>query len=163
MPGRRAWTIGGNVMNMDVQVSWSREAGVLVASLSGRVDHANSAAFYDTLKEGLPEHERTLALDCSRLTYMGSAGLRVLLDLTRKFRGPGRAMGLCGLPAGIASVVRLSGFNKIIPVHESVAEAVEAISGKVKVGEPVDAPEEEAAEGSKPSKGFRFRLGDRSI
>ncbi len=146
---------------MDVQVSWSRDAGVLVASVSGRVDSGNSADFHDALKEGIPEGERALVLDCGQLTYMGSAGLRVILDMTRVFRGPGKALGLCRLQAGIESVVRLSGFNKIIPVHESVAEAVEAMSGKVKVGEPDDAAEEEEA--SKPSKGFRFRLGGRSI
>ena len=151
---------------MDVQVSWSRDAGVLVATLSGRVDTANSPALHEALKEGIPEGERTLALDCSALTYMSSAGLRVILDMTRRFRGPGKALGLCGLPAGIEGVVRLSGFDKIIPVHESVAEAVAAISSKVNVGgaaDADDAAEEEAAEAPEPSRGFRFRLGKRSI
>ena len=150
-------------MAMDVQLSWSREAGVLVASVSGRVDSANSPAFHDALKEGIPEGERALALDCSEMTYMSSAGLRVILDMTRRFRGPGRALGLCGLPAGIKGVVKLSGFDKIIPVYESVAEAVGAISGKVNVGEVSDAAEEAGEEASEPSRGFRFRLGDRSI
>lgn len=148
---------------MNVQVSWSREAGVLVASVSGRVDGANCTAFHEALKEGLAEGERTLALDCSRLTYMSSAGLRVLLEMTRTFRGPNRAMGLCGLPEGIDSVVRLSGFDKIIPVHESISDAIAAISSKVGVGEPVDAPEESVVDEPESSGGFRFRLGKRSI
>lgn len=150
-------------MSMDVKVSWSRDAGVLVGSVSGRVDSGNSAAFHEALKEGIPENERALVLDCGELQYMGSAGLRVILQMTRKFRGPGKALSLCGLQAGIESVVRLSGFYKIIPVHGSIAEAVAAVSGKVDVGEVDDAAEEEAVEAPKPSKGFRFRLGDRSI
>ena len=149
---------------MDAQVNWSRDAGVLVASLSGRVDSGNSAALHETLKEGIPEGERTLALDCGQLTYMSSAGLRVLLDMSQRFRGPRKAMGLCGLPESIDSVVRLSGFDKIIPVHETIADAVAAITGKVDVGDGAARKEavEEAEEAEESSGGFRFRLGKRS-
>ena len=148
---------------MDVHVSWSREAGVLVASVSGRIDSGNSAAFEDALKEGMPEGERALALDCDRLTYMSSAGLRVVLELSRKFQGPRKAMSLCGLPEGIDSVVRLSGFDKIIPVHDSIADAVAAISSKVDVGKPDDAAAEAGVDEPESAGGFRFRLGERSI
>ncbi|MXX35004.1 MAG: STAS domain-containing protein [Gemmatimonadetes bacterium] len=155
--------LDGDVRNMDVQVSWNRDAGVLVASLTGRVDGSNSAALHEALKEGMPEGERTLALDCAQLTYMSSAGLRVVLDMSRRFQGPNRAMGLCGLPEGIESVVRLSGFDKIIPVHESVADAVAAIASKVDVGPAADAAEEAGEDEQESSGGFRFRLGDRSL
>ena len=147
---------------MDVQVSWSRDAGVLVASLSGRVDSGNSAALHEVLKEGIPEGERTLAMDCGQLTYMSSAGLRVLLDMSQRFRGPRKAMGLCGLPEGIDSVVRLSGFDKIIPVHESIADAVAAVSSRVNVGDAADAAEEAVVDAPEPTGGSRFRLGGRS-
>lgn len=150
---------------MDLQVKWSRDGGVLVASLSGRIDSGNCADFEDALKEGIPEGERGLALDCGQLAYMSSAGLRVLLDLTRRFSGPGRAMGLCGLPQSIESVVRLSGFDKIIPVHDSIADAVAAISGKVgDVREAVveEVAEEAVEESPESSRRFSFRLGKRS-
>lgn len=148
---------------MEVSVSWSRDGGVLVASLSGRVDSGNCAVLHEALKEGIPEGERTLAMDCGQLTYMSSAGLRVLLDMSQRFRGPRKAMGLCGLPEGIDSVVRLSGFDKIIPVHESVADAVAAISGKAGVGGPDNAPEEAVVDEPESSGGFSFRLGKRSM
>ena len=148
---------------MEVSVSWSRDAGVLVASLSGRVDSGNCAVLHEALKEGIPEGERTLAMDCGQLTYMSSAGLRVLLDMSQRFRGPRKAMGLCGLPEGIDGVVRLSGFDKIIPVHESVADAVAAISGKGGVVGRDDAPEEAVADEPESSGGFSFRLGKRSV
>lgn len=147
---------------MEVQVSWSRDAGVLVASLSGRVDSGNSAVLHEALKEGIPEGERTLAMDCGQLTYMSSAGLRVLLDMSQRFRGPRKAMGLCGLPESIESVVKLSGFDKIIPVHGSIADAVAAISGKVDVGDAPDAAEEAVVDEPESTGGFRFRLGKRS-
>ena len=115
---------------MDMQVSWNRRAGVLVGSLSGRVDSANGEAFHDALGEGIREGERALVLDCAQLSYIGSAGLRALLAAARKFQGPDQAIGMCGLTGPIRSVVALSGFDKIIPVHESMTEALTAVSGE---------------------------------
>ena len=120
---------------MEVQVGWSREAGVIVASLGGRVDSGNSAAFRDALEEGIPEGERALVLDCGRLSYMSSAGLRVLLVIARKFQGPDQAIGMCRLTETIRSVVSHSGFDKIIPVHGSLADAVTEVSGEESVGD----------------------------
>lgn len=115
---------------MDMQVSWNRRAGVLVASLSGRVDSANGEAFHAALGDGIREGERALVLDCARLSYIGSAGLRALLSTARKFQGPEQAIGMCGLTGPIRSVVALSGFDKIIPVHGSMTEALTAVSGE---------------------------------
>ena len=146
---------------MDVQVNWSRSGEVLVAVLSGRVDSSNSATFHDALKEGIPDGERALAIDCSGLSYLSSAGLRVLLDMVRVFREPNKALALCELSGSIASVVRLSGFDKIIPVHETRAEAVAAIRSQVDFDKVEE--EEEVGEESQESTGaFSFRLGKRS-
>ena len=115
---------------MYMEVSWNRRAGVLVAAVSGRVDNANGEAFQAALKDGIPEGEPALVLDCARLSYIGSAGLRGLLAAARRFQGPGQAIGMCGLKGPIRSVVALSGFDKIIPVHGSMTEALTAVSGE---------------------------------
>ena len=44
---------------------------------------------------------------------------------------------MCGLSAAIHSVVSLSGFDKVIPVHGSLADAIAAITGEDQDG---DAP-----------------------
>lgn len=113
---------------MDMQVTFSRQAGVLVASPAGRVDSANSLGFREALESGIPSGERALLLDLGRLSYMSSAGLRVLLMVARKFQGPGNAIGVCSLSAALQSVMSLSGFDKIMPVYETVDDALRSIS-----------------------------------
>lgn len=113
---------------MDLKVSWERTNGVLIASPSGRVDGVSSAAFREALVSEVPAGERALLLDLRDLSYMSSAGLSVLLVLAKRFRGSGKAMGMCGLPAAIAAVVTLSGFDKIIPVYETRDAALETMS-----------------------------------
>ena len=113
---------------MDLKVSWERMNGVLIASPAGRVDSVNSVAFREALVSEVPAGERALLLDLRDLSYMSSAGLSVLLVLAKRFRGSGKAMGMCGLPAAIAAVVTLSGFDKIIPVYETRDAALETMS-----------------------------------
>ena len=113
---------------MDLKVSWERMDGVLIASPMGRVDSVNSASFREALVSEVLTDERALLLDLCDLSYMSSAGLSVLLVLVKRFRGSGKAMGMCGLPAAIAAVVTLSGFDKIIPVYETRDAALEAMS-----------------------------------
>ena len=111
---------------MDFQVDWERVAGVLIAAPAGRVDSANSADFRAAMESGIPPGERALLLDLQHLSYMSSAGLSVILTVARKFRQTGQTIAMCGLSGPIRSVVSLSGFDKIIPVHESRAAALEA-------------------------------------
>lgn len=113
---------------MDLKVSWERTNGVLIASPSGRVDGVSSTAFREALVSEVPAGERALLLDLRGLSYMSSAGLSVLLVMAKRFRGSGKAMGMCGLPAAIAAVVTLSGFDKIIPVYETRDAALETMS-----------------------------------
>ena len=114
---------------MAIRVSWSRPAGVLVASVAGRVDSANSMAFRTALEEGIAEDDRTLVLDFRHLSYLSSAGLRVLLIVARRFRQPDHAVGMCHLTEPIRHVMSISGFDKVIPIHETRTEALAAVSG----------------------------------
>lgn len=119
---------------MDMQVSFSRRAGVLIASPAGRVDSANSLEFREALESGIPSAERALLLDLEQLSYMSSAGLRVLLMVARRFQGPDNAIGVCSLSAALRSVMSLSGFDKIMPVFETMDDALKSISTEEYVG-----------------------------
>lgn len=143
---------------MDLQVSWERMDGVLIASPMGRVDSVNSVEFREALVSELPSDERALLLDLRGLSYMSSAGLSVLLVLAKRFRGSGKAMGMCRLPGAISAVVTLSGFDKIIPVYETRDAALEVMSRPEEADlprSPAEAPEaasgEEAASDRKRS------------
>lgn len=146
---------------MDLKVSWERMDGVLIASPMGRVDSVNSAAFREALVSEVPSDERALLLDLCGLSYMSSAGLSVLLVLAKRFRGSGKAMGMCGLPAAISAVVTLSGFDKIIPVYETRDAALEAMSLPEDAERPRSAAEPPEAASGEQAASDRKRSGPR--
>ena len=146
---------------MDQQVGWDREAGVLIASLEGRVDSSNNLALRQALESGIPSGVRAFLLDLRGLSYMSSAGLSVLLVMARKFRGPGKAIGMCGLSGTIAAVVSLSGFDRIIPVYETREEAL-AVMGRQDEDDPApDAAEASRAASEEAPAPERARSGPR--
>lgn len=112
---------------MSARVGWSRDSGILVATVIGRIDNANSSECAEMLESGAGEEEQSLILNLSQLSYISSAGLRVLLLTAKRFTGTGQAFGLCELSSGVGEVIYVSGFADIIPVYESQAAAVAAI------------------------------------
>ena len=146
---------------MDLKVSWERMNGVLIASPAGRVDSVSSAAFREALVSEVPPDERALLLDLRGLSYMSSAGLSVLLVLAKRFRGSGKAMGMCGLPAAIAAVVTLSGFDKIIPVYDTRDAALETMSLPEDADSAPQAAEAPSAASDQETDSNRKRSGPR--
>lgn len=120
---------------MAMDLSWDREAGMLIATLSGRIDSANSMDCYEKLKSGIGSSEQSLLLNMAGVTYLSSAGLRVLLMLARKFTDPEKIFAVTEVADHINEVINVSGFTRIIPVYRSRSEAVEAITDTTPTGD----------------------------
>ena len=109
-------------------ISTERQGTTLIAKTAGRVDGANAREFQDDLEEAIEPTDRTVVLDLEDLTYISSAGLRVILLIAKSLRRQGAKITVCSLSDSIRQVFEISGFDKIIPVHDSQAEAVSAES-----------------------------------
>jgi anti-anti-sigma factor len=54
--------------------------------LSGEIDISNAAHFARALKESVSNFDHELILDLSHVTYVDSAGIRVMFDLWRRLK-----------------------------------------------------------------------------
>lgn len=112
---------------MKIDLKWRREGGIAIASVLGRIDNASADDFQSLVENGLGPDDDFLVVDMERVAFMSSAGLRVCLILARKL---GREkFALCSLTELNREVVAVSGFDRLIPVHESQADAIKAIGG----------------------------------
>lgn len=94
-----------------------------VYSPKGRIDAANAAVAERDVLAVLERSGPSLILDLSQLDYISSAGLRVLLVAAKTARGRnGRAL-IVGPRASVHEVLRMSGFDKIIPIAASLEDA----------------------------------------
>ena len=113
---------------MSFVIDWSDENGARIAAVDGRVDSTNSHDFDAALQEGSGADTEALILDLAGVSFMSSAGLRVLLRMAKAFASP-RTLIVCGLSPLLAEIFTISGFNQIVTIHKSKAAALSALTG----------------------------------
>lgn len=106
-----------------------QEGATAVLDVQGRIDSATAGRFEQELDGVLAARPEGLVIDLAGLSYMSSAGLRVLLVTARRCQAEGCAMVLCGLGATIREVFDISGFSAIFDIAETRAEATARLNG----------------------------------
>ena len=86
--------------------------GTLTATLDGRLDTATAPLLTDLLNETYDSIE-ALILDCEKLTYISSAGLRVLLTAHKRMNGK---MTLTKVGELVMEVFEMTGFADILVI-----------------------------------------------
>ena len=109
-----------------IDVKWQQEHGVLVGALLGRIDSSTAVDFLAAVNGRLGSDDNKLVLDFERVRYISSAGLRVCLMIARRFSPPDKSFGICGLSQFNRDIVTVSGFDKIISLFGSQADAIGA-------------------------------------
>ena len=111
-----------------MNVESRREGTSLVLKADGRVDGTNASEFQDAMKAEINDNDRAVVLDLQDLTYISSAGLRVVLLIAKDLQRQGAKIAACSLSDPVREVFVISGFDKIIPIHDSQDSAIGALS-----------------------------------
>ncbi len=101
--------------------------GVTVLEAAGRLDAAGAAAFEREVLGRVAAGERSIVVDCSKLVYINSAGLRVLLVAAKRLAAAGGGFALAAAAGQIRSVVDIVGFDTVFPVCDTVEAATTAV------------------------------------
>jgi anti-sigma B factor antagonist len=101
---------------------------VTVLALAGELDSVTAADARERIGELVPTDGAVL-LDLGEMTYMSSAGLRVLLLVYRQVREAGVPLALARIGADVREVMVETGFLDFFTVVDSVDEGVEALGG----------------------------------
>lgn len=95
----------------------------------GRIDAANAAVAESDVLALLEKAGPSVILDLSQVDYLSSAGLRVLLVGAKTARAKGGKAVIVAPKPAVLEILRMSGFDKIIPVADSREAAQAVISG----------------------------------
>ena len=111
-----------------MDVTTEREDGVLSVRVEGRIDGSTVLAFHEAIETALEDGDHTVIVDCEQLTYIGSAGLRTVLALTKAVSNRDAQFALYAVSAHVMSIFEKSGFDTIITIRPSRAEAIAALA-----------------------------------
>jgi anti-sigma B factor antagonist len=110
-----------------MQLSKHMHGDVTVIALDGSLDSATATRTQQDLEELVPPGAPVL-LDLSRMSYMSSAGLRVLLLVYRQARRSGARLALVAVPRDAYEIMAATGFLDFFTVADSVAGGVTALT-----------------------------------
>ena len=77
-----------------------------------------------------PDSDLAVAVDCAKVTFISSAGLRVFLIVAREISQRGGKLAVCNLNKMLGELFTISGFDRIIPVHADVESASASLRGE---------------------------------
>lgn len=83
--------------------------------VKGRLD----AASCPTAQAFLDRVQGQVTVDCSRLEYISSAGLGVLLRTQKRLMGSSGRLRLAGVSPHVADVMRYSGLDRIFEIEKA--------------------------------------------
>ena len=81
--------------------------------MEGRLDTTTAPEFDSFLKENLVG-VKALTIDCKNLTYVSSAGLRVLLSAQKKMKADMKLKNVCEL---VMEVFEMTGFVDVLVIE----------------------------------------------
>jgi len=110
-----------------VNVTTERIDDVLSADVEGRIDGSNVVQFEEAVRTAIEDSDRAVIMNFEKLVYISSAGLRAILLTAKSLQNRDAKLLLCSLSDRIREVFEISGFDKILPIHPSKAEALDSL------------------------------------
>ncbi|MEJ2746379.1 MAG: STAS domain-containing protein [Anaerolineae bacterium] len=95
-------------------------------TISGRIDSSNAGEFDTAVKSALGEGRYNLVLDLANVSYMSSAGLRVMVAALRECKKlPNNGDVRLSSPSDrVAEVLELAGLSEMFPTFDDALSAV---------------------------------------
>ena len=100
-------------------------ANAHIIALQGQVNSANAATVETEVLAVVQQGARNVLLDMRELSYISSAGLRVVLVLAKRLKQAGGKLVIYGMQPHVREVFDISGFLAILNVTGTRAEALE--------------------------------------
>ncbi len=107
---------------------------VAIVDIEGNLDTTTAPTARGGFDSLLDEAQKTILVNLAKLDYTSSAGLRVLLALAKELQMVGGKLHLCSLNDTVRDIFEMSGFDGILKVFPSEAEALAAFRCTASVG-----------------------------
>jgi anti-sigma B factor antagonist len=102
---------------------------VLILNADGGLDSSNVEDFVSELSRLVEAGARKLVVDCSRLGFVSSYGIAVLVRLHKKLAERGGHVKLAALDSRLARFLEIAGLARVFELYPNADEARQAFRG----------------------------------
>lgn len=107
----------------------TRQNQIAIFSLAGRLDSGSSPEFDKMIVQAMENGFRYIILDCQKLDYITSAGLRVVVKTAKKLKPEEGRIILCAMADYVKEVFEIAGFDSFLPILPTLEDGIRMISG----------------------------------
>jgi anti-anti-sigma factor len=108
-----------------MEITTRQSYDVLIVDLNGRLDSLAAGRAYDEMVRIVKEHKQVL-VNLEKLEFITSAGLRVLLTAAKLLQSSRGKFKLCNPNERVKEVLETCGFNSLISLYATEAEAIKS-------------------------------------
>ena len=91
------------------------KGGVLIVKMVGRLDGMTTPAAEKRIFDQIYAGHNNILLDFSVVDYVSSAGMRMLLSMTKKLKHQGKFV-ICSVKEDVLNVFKMSGFDALLDI-----------------------------------------------
>jgi anti-sigma B factor antagonist len=103
-----------------------QQDGILVCSLSGRLDAVSANGTSSELLELIGGNVVKVLLNLEKLEYVSSLGLRVFVQAAKQLGGKGGTLKLCSATAPVRKVLEISALDTLLDLRDNEADALQS-------------------------------------
>lgn len=106
---------------MDGLVSIKEEAkgDILILRMSGRLDAVSSPTAERKVFDHINSGQYKLLFDFSGIDYLSSAGMRMLLSVTKKLKSLSGKLVLFSVTSNVMDILKMSGFDHVLEIVQT--------------------------------------------
>ena len=114
---------------MDFEAKISEvQSGCQVLKAKGEIDLESVGEFEESAEKIMKASPKTVLVDLSEVSYMGSCGIRVLLLLNTFLARSSNKLIIVGAKAGVLATLELVGFPEMLQMAQTIEEALKLLS-----------------------------------
>ena len=110
---------------MEIRIEQSGAAWVV--SVAGKLDALSAGNYEEVVNQLMAQGKTRFVVDCAKLDYISSAGLRVLLTTAKQLKPKGGQALFANVQGNVLEVFEMTGFGAILGIHDSVDAALTAL------------------------------------
>ena len=103
-------------MTIDLNIDVSEVEGIIILHLDGRLDSQTSVKLEDRISKLLNDSRSILLLNFSKVSFLSSAGMRLLLAFNKKLQTISGKLIIYGLNDEVLEILKISGFEKFLNI-----------------------------------------------
>lgn len=112
-------------MGIGLQIGLEEIEHVVLLRIDGRLDAATAPILEKKIKSLIDEGHHQLALDFTHVDYLSSAGMRVLLSMSKKILTKQGTFILFSIGTEVEEILKMAGFDRILHIVPSEKEALQ--------------------------------------